>query len=509
MSKQLIPLTIGTPGFFGLNTQDAGSVLPPGWATTADNCSFDDLGRLAARMGTRQVNGTILTGTPAPTVLAIGEHWDLSGNATNILAADNKIYKESGGIMTDVSGTITTPTGDDWQFALFNGNFVGYQSGHTPIENTSAAAPAFADATGTQKNGSMVLSAYGRLWTVVSGTLWYSDLLINDYGSGSAGSLNLSQYWPNGYDEAIALADFNGFLVVFGKESIIIYENPDDVDNIAIAETVSGIGCPYRDTVQVIGSDLVFLSETGLRSLKETLQRQGKERMDDISRHVRDQLLLDLSGETPIKVKSAYHPDKGFYALSLPTKGRSYYFDTRFKNNDGSWRVCTWNIAPTAFHYSRDETLYLAVTDGYLSKYTGYRDEDSSGGTGGESYSMIFEGVWNDFGQEVGNLIKIPKNVSVVGAGVAGGVVNFRWRMDYSTAWNSVSLSFNANAPSTYNNANYAVDTYSASADFERVRSQLTRTGQVLMPGVTTTIDGNAFALQRIDLLAKVGKLGL
>lgn len=507
MPKPIVPLTVGAPGFFGLNTQRAGTVLPMGWATKADNLVFDDVGRLAARKGHQRLNATVVTNTP--TIKAVHEYVDASGNTLNIFAADDKIWKEVSGTMTDISGTITTPTADNWQFVNFNGWCVGFQSGHAPIVLTTTGGT-FADSGGTQYNGAMGLSAFGRLWTVSGSTLYYSDLLINNFTGGSSGSLDLAKVWPDGMDTAVALAEFNGYLIVFGKHSIIIYENADDILNMSLVEGVAGVGCPYRDSVQRVGNDLVFASNSGLRSLTRTLQ-QSTLPLTDLSQHVRDELVAALSAETAVEVTGCYSESEGFYVLALPTTGVSWVFDRRFTNEDGTWRATKWTYAPTAMHVALDNTFYLAAEDGYLSTYTGYNDAVPSSGTGGNTYTVDYEGVWNDFGEEVGQLIKIPKNVSMLAAGTPGGTVSFKWAYDYGATFNNVSMDFSGTEPPRYG-GNYTWGgnyTYATSGDFQRIRNQLGSAGQVIKIGMTTTIDGFLFGIQRIDLLAKVGRIGL
>jgi hypothetical protein len=505
MAKDLVPLTIGAPGFLGLNTQQSGSILPPGWATKLTNFVFDDVGRIASREGSQQVNGTVITNTP--TVKATHEYIDASGNVLHIVACDNKIYKEVSGTMTDISGTITTPTADNWKFVNFNGWCVGMQASHAPVVLTTTGGT-FADSGGTQYNGETVLSAYGRLWTVSGNELKYSDLLLNNFTGGSSGAFDLSKFWPNGMDTATALVDFNGLLIVFGKQSIIIYENADDVSNMAIVEGISGIGCVARDTVQVVGNDVVFLSDSGLRSLSRSIQEESMP-MTDISKHVRDSLVADFVDETSIEVKSVYNEIDGFYLISLPTAGKSYYFDLKFPNEDGTWKATTWDIAPTALSFSSANVMYMAVDAGYISKYTGYRDGDSSAGSGGSAYTIDYEGVWNDFGDEVSNYLKILKSVSVLGAGTPSSSVSFKWAVDYEQVFRSRSLTFNSTPPAAYGTAQYSVDVFAATGSFERVRSNLSVTGQVMIYGITATISGSSFALQRMDVLAKIGRLSL
>jgi hypothetical protein len=505
MPKNVVPLTIQAPGFFGLNTQQSGSILPPGWATKLDNVVYDSLGRIGARKGSEKLNATVIPNTP--TVKASHEYIDASGVKVHILAADNKIFKEVSGTITDISGTITTPTDDHWQFVNFNGWCVGFQDGHAPIVATSATAPVFANSGGTQYNGSMVLSAYGRLWTVLDNTLRYSDLLINNFTGGTSGSLDLSLAWPDGMDEAVALADFNGLLVVFGKHSIILYENADDIANISLLEGIGGIGCIARDSVQLVGKDMVFLSASGLRSMQRTLIDQVRP-LTDISKHVRDALIAEAASETEGDIVSVYNELDGFYALSLPTTGKTYVFDLKFPNEDDTWKVSNWTFAPTAFNYTSGNAMYLARTAGYISQYTGYRDEDDAGGGGGSAFLLDYEGVWNDLGEEVANYIKIPKNVSVLASGTAGGIVTFKWAVDYSSTFKERPLAFSLNAPSSYGVGQYGIATYASTGEFERVSSELALSGQVLKIGLSTDINGNPFALQRIDVLSKIGRIG-
>ena len=65
MAQQLQPLTIAAPGFAGINTQDSPIGLDPSFASIADNCVIDQLGRVGARKGYETVttNGASVLGT--------------------------------------------------------------------------------------------------------------------------------------------------------------------------------------------------------------------------------------------------------------------------------------------------------------------------------------------------------------------------------------------------------------------------------------------------------------
>ncbi len=513
MSKPLQPLIFQAPGFFGLNTQQAGLILPPGWASLLDNFVWDNLGRLAARNGTKKLHSSVITNTPD--VRQCFEYIDASGSKLNIFAADNKIYSEVSGTLTDIStnigSTMTLPTADSWQFANFNGWCVGFQDGHPCIILTSVSGQ-FIDSTGTQHDGDMVLSAWGRKWTVVNNTLYHSDLLIDDMTGGSSGNFDLAVYWPNGMDKAVALADFNGFLIVFGKNSIIVYQNPDDPTVMTIVEGVDGVGCIARDSVQIVGKEIIFLSNDGLKTLGRTIQEKSVP-LGDISKNVRDDLLNLVAAEVPTNIKSVYNVTAGFYLLSLPVAGISYIFDLTTPNEDGSLKAGRWDFAPTAMNYTEGKRMHVAVTTGWLSHYTSFLDEKDSDGANGTKYTVDFEGVWNDFGQDLSPFNKILKRVSVLAAGSPSGAVIFKWATDYNQAFDKLTLTFDAAAvPSKYDGVseyNNELYTYQAVGDFELVKGNISRQGQVLQVGLTAVINNAAFALQRITLLAKIGKLGL
>jgi hypothetical protein len=312
-------------------------------------------------------------------------------------------------------------------------------------------------------------------------------------------------------DEAVALVDFNGLLIVFGRDSIIVYENADDVDNMGIIEGISGMGCIARDTVQVIGKDVIFLSDTGLRSLGRSLSDEAMP-LTDLSSHVRDTLVLEALAETPVQIKSMYNSLDGYYIISLPLLGKSWYFDLKFPNEDQTLKASTWAFGPTCMMQTQNHDVYMGVTAGFMSEMIGNFDEADSSGANGNSYSLIYEGVWNDFSgvdETVANLTKILKTANVLGSGTPSAPVTLKWAVDYSTVFAEVQLLFDQNPPTQYGIGQYGVDTYASTGDFERVRGSMSRSGQVIKIGIETTIAGNSFALQRIDILAKVGRLAL
>ena len=81
MSKQLQPLSVAAPGFFGLNTQDSPVGMSANFAKQADNCVIDKQGRIAARQGHTQVS-TSTGSLGSNPIEALHEHVAYDGTKT-------------------------------------------------------------------------------------------------------------------------------------------------------------------------------------------------------------------------------------------------------------------------------------------------------------------------------------------------------------------------------------------------------------------------------------------
>ena len=515
MPQKLITGRLSTPGTWGLNSQRKADILPSGWATVASNCVFDDSGRLAAREGYQHINATAITGDAE--VRTVHEYTDGSGVTITICAANNKIYKRSGDTLVDISGTITTPTDDHWKFQNFNGHCVGAQAGHNMIRLTSAAG-SFADitTTGTQQPTNAVneiLAAFGRIWALDGNDLKYCDSLDETAWNNL---FDLSTVWLAGDDDGVALTEFNGHLVVFGENSIVVYNNPWsptgtgtlDTSLMSLVENIGNIGCVARDSVQFIGTDVVFLSHQGVRSLGRTIQEKSMP-VQDISSHVNDDFLRNVVGETPTLIKSAYSKAKGFYLLSLPTIGTVYYFDLRYPLQDRSFRVTTWDVSLTALEVDPDDTLWIG-TPGWLSTYTGYLDDKLSDGTGGDSYQMEYVSGWNDLSEidpSLSPLEKLPKTGNFLILGGGGQTAVIKWAFDFEDTFYSFQRDIPTSGVAEWGIAQYNIDEYSGGLVFNRIRAPLRKTGQVIKLGFQIIVNGSTVALQSMDLNMKLGRI--
>ena len=336
MVQQIQTYSITAPGFYGLNTQDSSLDLASGFALTAVNCVIDKYGRIGARKGWSPVNVFNSNLNTSP-VKAIGQLVTDTGTEYVICAGNNKLFKvvDNTLVMLTYGGTPPAPTITDsnWSIASLNEVLYFFQIGHEPlIFDPNVSTTQFfrlsdkTGHTGSAPQADIVISAYGRLWTADTTdnkvTVQWSDLLEGQkWNAGTSGSLDITSVWPRGGDNITGLAAHNGFLFIFGRNCIVIYEGATDVLSSGVfklRDTVIGIGCIARDSIQNTGEDVIFLSDTGVQSLQRIIQEKSSP-FRDISKNVRDDLMTALTGENLKNVKSVYSPFESFYLLTIPS----------------------------------------------------------------------------------------------------------------------------------------------------------------------------------------------
>jgi hypothetical protein len=330
-------------------------------------------------------------------------------------------------------------------------------------------------------------------------TIYWSDLLIGyDFTGGTASSLNIEKSLTNGTDEITALAAFNGFFIVFCKKSILVYQGADNdpTSNIQLVEVIDGVGCIARDSVQDIGTDLLFLSDTGIRSLSRIIQEKSAP-VFDVSKNVRDQLIADvIINNSSSSIRSVYHEKEAFYLLSLVDRQITYVFDTRTKLQDGSLRVTTWSLFPKAFCSMRNRDLLLA-RNGYVGKYTGYSDN-------GVSFRFAYYTSHLDGGNA--SILKILKKATLLMIGGSDTTVIMNWATDYSTAYSSGITLLPDQTTSEFNIAEFNISSFGAGINISNIRQQFSGTGRVFQVGIEADILTDSLSIQQLDIYVKTGR---
>ena len=509
MASQVVTATLQAPGFAGLNLQESAVNLSAGFALEAFNCIVDSKGRIGSRRGWVPMNNSSVTGD----VGCIAEFIDQTDTSTTFCCANNKIYKASGSGYTEVTygggGSAPTITDNNWQTANVGGRLYFFQIGHAPLVYDPAVSTTtykrVTEGTGyvaTVPQANCVASAYGRLWAGNTATdkdiLAFSDLLDgNVWNTGTAGTLDLSTVWVDGSDAIQAISAFNGFLFIFGKRQILIYKGAEDPATMSLQDIVKGVGCIARDSVAQTGSDIIFLSETGVMSLMRLIQEKSAP-LRDISMNVRDDLVGNVANEDRDLIKAVYYSRDAFYLITLPTTGYTYCFDTRQTLQNGAARVTIWNqITPKAYLSRSDGVLLIGKTN-YVGRYQGYQDN-------GSAYRMTYK--TNHFDLDKPTNIKILKKLGWVIIGGTNQPISVLYGFNYSETLVGASVALPAEAVSEYNIAEYGIGEYSDGIVLDNVYVNAGGSGEVIQLGMEADINGTFVSIQKVDLYCKLGKI--
>ena len=328
--------------------------------------------------------------------------------------------------------------------------------------------------------------------------IYWSDLLVRytHFSGGSSGSIDVSKAWPNGFDKVVALAAHNNFLIVFGENNIIIYSGADSPASMAIHDTIAGVGCVDRNSIQDIGTDLLFLTPTGLRGLGRTLQEKSLP-ITDLSRNIKQELIANtLATATP--VSTVYSPENYFYLLCFADLNLVYCFDIRATLENGAYRVTRWpSVDFKSFQRDRNGDIYIGCVDG-LGKYDNYKDN-------GKPYRFRYFSPGLTFGDPA--KIKMLKKIRPTLIGGNNSDIFLKWSYDFSTDTSSSTFRTSSDTPGFYGQSEYTDADYSAEGiTISRNSLNTTGYGSVINVGLETDINGFALSIQEMNVLALLGK---
>jgi hypothetical protein len=516
-------LNVTAPGFLGLNLEDSPTGLNSNWAAIADNCVIDKSGRVAARKGFDLVT-TDNTALGDEKISVIHEGIDTDGTAIVFSAGNNKLFTGTT-TLTDITPVAATITADDWQIVTLNGDTFFFQAGHDPIvydhsAGTCTLVSAHTNYAGSVPEADIALAAYGRLWVANTATnkstVTWSDLLIGPaWTGGSSGSVDVTNLWPRGYDEIVGLAAHNNFLIIFGKESIIVYGSKaadgrlaDPATDLLLVDVIDGIGCVGKHAYQSIGSDLLFVDRSGVRSLGRTIQEKSVP-IGDISKNVRTVLKAEIDANSGA-VRTVYSGDDAYFLVILEDIPHIYCFDMRGAMEGGAHRVTTWTGASVkgVFH-SQDGTVYFGNNNG-ISIYRNYIDNTTGYRMRYYTHPLTFDTPAN---------LKIPKEIDWVISGGEGQRATCYWGYDYIYSFKSETFLLQSSSIDYYNTAGDEYGDYGEadtdddpteyvgrSLGIGRYTVYPTGSGVAMMVGLEATIKENIVSIQQLDIQTLIGR---
>lgn len=528
MAGSLKALSNAALGFLGLNTQESGVTLESGYATKAINCIIDKFGRLGSRRGWTPV--TTNNGSLSDTAYleSLFEFIDVDLTPTILSCGGGKMYTgsttltESPVKQADQTTNLTiTFTGNRWQFsqlaegAGYGNSMYGFaaQAGNPLLVYRKAnhvgayiwqrVGDYGAKPTGvTTFDPDCSHTAFGRHWVAgVTGaktTVYYSRLLDGaDFTGVGSGLIDIESVVGSS-DQIVGISSHNNYLIIFCRNNIVIYQSPNDPTNLSLADVVTGVGCIARDTIQQTGTDLIFLSNSGVRSFNRVTQEKSMP-MRDLSANVRDDLVQYISGEALTEVKSVYFERDAFYLLILPSLKQAFYFDLRQMLENGAARVTTWeNFLPKALCKTRDRELYLGMAGG-IGKYFGYSDN-------GASYRLEYFTSNIDAGEAYS--LKFLKKASVIIIASGTQDIVFKYGFDYKTTYSSRTYTKDfIGGTAEYNIAEYNIGEFTSGFAISDVTMHLGGSGKILQFGVEIPIEGAPVSLQQLTIYLKTGKM--
>ena len=519
--KQLTPISIVSPGFFGLNSQESSVTLSSNYALTADNCIIDQFGRMGARKGWTMQTVDGADELSGQVVEGIFEHVNADNTVDILVAGNNKVLlQETDNTLTDVTPSLYTVSDNNWKAANIYDHTLLVQEGHEPLIFTreSGSPVLHAESSHTAHGGPYtpsfgssypkdVIAAYGRFWVHSDEVIYWStdiaDSAFPAFSGGTSGTLNIASVLPKNVDKIVALAAHNDFLIIFCERNIVIYsgaENP--LGDFKLSDVITGVGCVARDSVQSTGGDLIFLSDTGVRSLGRLLQEKSLP-MRDLTKNVRDDFLSVMNTEIAVngnlnKVNSVYSENNAFYLISFPSQSIVYCLDMRSALEDGASRVTSWNKHKvTALLRTRDREVLLGKANG-IGVYGGYQDN-------GAAYRMKFASSYIDMGQST--IKKLLKRVNITVIGGSGQIFIVKAGYDYFGASFSYPFEINAGQAYEYGIAEYSLAEYVAGVLIDKVSTPAQGSGEVVQIGFEANVNGQELSVQKLDIFVKTGRI--
>jgi hypothetical protein len=362
---------------------------------------------------------------------------------------------------------------------------------------------------------------YGKLWvggvSEAPDVVYYSVLLDGDDWTGTgSGFIDLKTVWGN--DEIVALAPFYGQLVIFGKNNIVLYDGPESGGTLELNEVIRGVGCVARDSVQAIADDLVFLSETGLRSLARTTEKD-KLPLQDLSLAIKDTLIRNIAVSTA--VKSVYLENEGIYIMTFTDKNITYVFDFKHRTPANTPRVTTWTFdndrEPSAMIQS---VLYAGLIagqkDGGIAGYEGYFDTDLAWVSSAASYTNApinadVSSIWIRMGQSVTSALL--KRMILILEGGSGATLGLRWYKDYSmnsSATTNISLQPATTGSTALWGAStslYGSSKFTPIYGLQEYTTPLTGSAKHLKLNISILSNGYNTSIQDLAIISKQGKI--
>lgn len=263
----------------GIITSKPATEIPDNAAQDILNMEFDDSNNLSGRAGI----GELYSNTFASRITSLHYFTVETGEVGLLWTTGNKLYigETDGTGVTEITGGLTLPSDNFWQWVTFGGLAIGVNkatTGDNPVKvsNTSTAAAL----GGSPPAGKYIAIWNNRVWIASAddpNTVWGSALNDpEDWSTVSNGGAEAAAFDidPDDGDQITGLKATKDTLFVFKRRKIYRFAviNPSevatDITNLKIEVYAQNVGCVSAYSIGSLVDDHVFLSEMGLASLR-------------------------------------------------------------------------------------------------------------------------------------------------------------------------------------------------------------------------------------------------
>ena len=360
-------------------------------------------------------------------------------------------------------------------------------------------------------DGDIACAAYGRLWvsgidgdydtvhwcSLLRPTHWYD---ASTDGTNDAGFINVREYWPNGNDKIQGIAAHNGFLIIFGNHSILIYSgaqgNPAGDNGLRLQDAIRDVGLANQDAMCNVGSDLLFVDSMGVRSLGRVVQEKSTP-IAEPSLNVATLIRQDIANNRDT-VRLSHLSSKTIAICLFPKLREAYCFQLGQPGATGGLRTTRW----TGCDFYTGVTLQ---TDHRETELLGGRDSRGvlaySGYTQPEKYTLSYESSVLLSGDALMQTL-VPKSISfsyhrdLVGSNPPNPPQNLFCRWGFST-----NLMPYLGKIKTQNTRVGSV------SQFRTGKCNVKGSGDMMRVGFDFDIDGKPFAMQQISINTLSGRI--
>jgi len=351
-------------------------------------------------------------------------------------------------------------------------------------------------------DGEIACSAYGRLWVsgvnddyqtiyfsdMLQGHRWYDGNAVMDDAGNSAGIIDVAEYWPDGEDTITGIAAHNGFLIVFGRNSILIYSgaqgDPAGEQGLKLEDAIRDVGLVNQDAMCNIGTDHLFVDSLGVRSLGRVIQEKSapiSEPSMNVASVIRP--LIERYSRT---VRLLHMPSKSLMVCLFPALREAYVFQLGRPSATGGMRITRWTDCDfldsiTVRTKLENKTLLGGRDSRGLCIYEGYKQP--------RDYAFRYESTVLS---GTDNLMQtmIPKSTS------------FSFHTDKTPSVFNATWGFGADMEYSRPLRNPK-----GKSEFKTVTTSLNGTGEMLRIGFDSMIEGNELSMQQITLNILLGRI--